>query len=309
VKLTALDVVLGLARPLSAAPTPLESALHSGLAVARQIWAATTWRNNSALWLRYLRYVEEMDAEDTEYSKEETVIAFCQSQAVCPSTRRTYASALKAIFCRLDQPTSLLAMYCLGLQANGATAPQWQAVPATREQVASLLSAAPTLEQRATIHLMWKASARMSDVRSLVKESFQVLRGGCRIVVRWGSTKTTRLQPFSPHNLSVLDAERPMEIIAARVAELRPRQAFTTVDVAAMNRFLRDTLPEAGLTSHSFKRGGITELMGLVEAGAVTLSQVQQAARHQQLESTLRYSGMTAATGAALGTQAATRWL
>jgi len=308
VALTALEVALGLARPQSDNPSPWERALHSGLAVARQIWATTTWRNSSALWLRYLRYVAEMDGEAEIYSKEETAVAFCQAQTVCPASRLTYATTLRAIFTRLGEPTRLLAMYCLGLRADNI-APTRQATPATRSQVTTLLMRATSMELKATIFLMWKASARMSDVRTLVKESFTVQREGCRIVVQWGRTKTTRLQPFSPHGVTVLDSDRSMTILADRIEELQHGQRFTTVTVAKMNDYLRTTLPAAGLTSHSFKRGGVMTLFGRVEQGDLSVAQVQQAARHQRLESTLAYGNNPAVSGPALGSQAATRLL
>ena len=306
---TALDVVLGLAHPLPENPTPQELALHRGLAVARHIWAASTWRSSAYLWRRYQQHAAEMARGPRTYSKEDVAISFCETQAVCPASRHTYATALLSVFKRLGEPVNKFRTYATALTAEGATAPHRQAPPASRAALTTLLMRATDLETKATLFLLWKASARMSDVRSLVKESFVVEREGRRIIISWGPTKTTRLRFNSPHAVTVVDGERPMTILTDRIAQLAPRQRFTTVTVAQMNRFLREMMPQAGLTSHSFKHGSVRHLMQQVELGALTMGQVQQAARHQRLESTLTYEADPTIRGPALGTQTATRLL
>jgi len=307
---TALDVALGLARPLSATPSANELALHHGLSVAKNVWASSTWRTGSALWKRFQVHCEELENEEIPFTKEEAAIAFCDRQSVCEASRHTYAAQLLSIFRRLGEPANLLGTYTVALTAGGATIPTHQAPPATRAQVTTLLLRATNLELKATIFLLWKATARMSDLRNLVKESFLVQNQGRRIIVSWGSTKTTRFNYLqSPHAVTVLDGERPMQIILDRLAELRPGQRFTTVTVSQMNHFLKEMLPAARLTSHSFKHGSVRALMQQVEPGDVTLAQVQQAARHQRLSSTLTYEADPAIRGPALGTQAVTRLL
>ncbi len=306
---TALDVALGLARPLSENPSRYERALHHGLLVCRNIWATTTWRSASALWKRFVLFSREMAKEPRQYTKEEVAIAFCETQSVCEATRHTYAVLLLAIFKRLGEPALKFRTYATALTADGATKSTRQAVPATRTQVTTLLMRATALELKATLFMLWKASARVSDVRSLTKESFIVERNGCRIIVTWGTTKTTRFHPDSPHAVTVLDSDRPMTILTNRLAELQQGQRFTTVTVAKMNQFLKAMLPQAHLTSHSFKRGGVMALFRRVEPGDLTVAQVQQAARHRRIESTLGYGNDPTARGPALGSQTATRLL
>ena len=59
-------------------------------------------------------------------------------------------------------------------------------------------------------------------------------------------------------------------------------------------------------SSHSLKHGAITFLLGLVAKGTLTLEEVARLAKHENVETTIRYGGNPEVVALALGTQRAT---
>jgi hypothetical protein len=238
---------------------------------------------------------------------------FVVAQDILPSSALTYAKSLSATARRFDQPVPLLRLVMSGLAARGAGIPTKQAPPISREELDSLIPRLPR-EYRVPTLLAWKAAARWADMLALTKASFLQLRPQ-EVIIRWGTTKSTRLTPFAPTLWTVVEDPDPQRLMPLihHVNQLpRPDSPFTTLtshDFCRMASRLK-----VKWTAHSMKRGAVTHLIEQAAEGRVDPWIVARLAKHKAglmefPETTLRYAANDPATARMLGTQDATRLL
>jgi hypothetical protein len=183
----------------------------------------------------------------------------------------------------------------------------------TRADLETLLPRLPQ-EYRVPTLLAWKAAARWSDLLTLTKASFIQLQPH-QVIIRWGTTKSTRLTPFAPTLWTVVednDPQRLMPIIHFVNQLPQPQSPFTTLDAHNFDRVTSRL--KVKWTAHSLKRGAVTHLIEQAAEGNVDPWIVARLAKHKAglmefPETTLRYAANDPATAVMLGTQAATRLL
>ena len=90
-----------------------------------------------------------------------------------------------------------------------------------------------------------------------------------------------------------------------KLGHLQPMSRATVTEADSKIRKILGS----GYGTHSAKRGAITQLFKQVADGNVRLDEVQHLAKHQSIESLLRYNSDPVTTALALGTQKATRKL
>jgi hypothetical protein len=134
----------------------------------------------------------------------------------------------------------------------------------------------------------------MGDLAALKKESFISVEPH-RVILKWNTTKTTRLNPHSFVLWTVIEDRSPERLapIVNRVLAMRPGEKFTTTTAASFDRYtLQHNMP---WTAHSFKRGALTHLMRAALDKKVPRQVVWFLAKHSDgwnqgvPESTLRY--------------------
>eukprot|EP00760_Papus_ankaliazontas_P024600 PhM_4_TR2396/c7_g2_i1/m.61168 len=260
-------------------------------------WAHSTWATRLRLWDRLQRRGATTPIEAVRY---------LSRLRNTPQTLHTYAKALRAMFTFLKVPTTALDLYISTLQTMGALVPRHQAKPITPALLKELLPHLP-VDVRATVLLCYKAAGRWTETASLTRTSFpEVTRS--EVVVYWGHhTKTTRKNPYNPSMYTVVMGDGTAQI-AERIEVLRPGQPMTSYSAQQVTRVMRRVLG-LGFSSHSLKHGAITELLGAVARGALTMEEVMRIAKHKQMETTLRYAGDPATTARAIGTQRASSLL
>jgi hypothetical protein len=148
----------------------------------------------------------------------------------------------------------------------------------------------------------------------LTKASFLQLRPQ-QIIIRWGTTKSTRMTPFAATLWTVvedIDPQRLMPIVHHINQLATPETPFTTLTSHQFDNVTR----RLGVkwTAHSMKRGAVTLLVEAAAQGKVNPWIVSRLAKHKAgltefPESTLRYAANEPATALMLGTQFATRLL
>jgi len=275
---------------------------------ARGTWAPTTATARVRLWDRFTAF----HLEHPTASLDLALAKFTVAQDVLPSTALTYAKQLHATVSRFGVTAPILRLVMSGLLARGAGMPTHQAPAISRVELDSLLLQLP--ERFATPCLLaWKCAARWADLLPLQRHHFLVTEEK-RIVVRWGTTKSTRLTPFAPTLWTVIDDDDPTRLrpILARIAALGHGEPFTTVTTAELDRELYRH--RVKWTAHSLKRGAVTTLIeaaaeGLVDPWIVARLAKHKSALHEFPETTLRYAANDPATALMLGTQLATRLL
>ena len=275
---------------------------------ARGTWAPTTATARARLWDRFAEYHRSHPTSSLDLA----LAKFTVTQDVLPSTALTYAKQLHATVGRFGMTAPILRLVMSGLLARGAGTPTHQAPAITRTELDGLLRQLP--ERFATPCLLaWKCAARWADLLPLQRQHFLQAEPS-RIIIRWGTTKSTRLTPYAPTLWTVVDDESPTRLmpIIARVAALGPGEPFTTVTTAELDRELYRH--RVKWTAHSLKRGAVTTLIeaaaeGLVDPWVVARLAKHKSALHEFPETTLRYAANDPATALMLGTQQATKLL
>jgi hypothetical protein len=138
------------------------------------IWAVKTWADRASIWRRMQEHTERAGIQHLPLGLQ--AVAFVSNAPdLSNATRLTYSYGLQSILRRLDHHAPMLAVYSSALAAAGAGIPTEQAVPATREQVRTLVTWAITelhnIALAVAIYLMFKTASRFDDVAHLTKAS------------------------------------------------------------------------------------------------------------------------------------------
>jgi hypothetical protein len=141
----------------------------------------------------------------------------------------------------------------------------------------------------------------------LEKDDF-LLVTPARVTIYWGQkTKSSRTDPSKEYLFTVLEGDLVPEI-AAQVALLPPKTPLCTTTTAQMTSILREEFG-SDFSSHSFKCGAVTFLLGEVAAGKLELPMVSRLAKHAATKTTIAYGRNLGVNALALGTANATKLL
>ena len=215
--------------------------------VVQSVWARSTWANRIALWERWRNY----HATHQMVSTDASMTAFVETRQVLPQTKFQYARELAALAARFRMPDQILRLYIHGQQARWAAVPLRQAVPATRLQIARLMSLLQPRDATA-VFLAWKSASRWNDVQQLCRENF-VKCDDQAIIIRWGVTKTTRRQPYQPHQYTVV-IDQNMSRHVNTIRRLRPRESLTKLSTQQLVERMKSDPELSALGAHSIKR-------------------------------------------------------
>ena len=277
---------------------PLASAAQS----ISTVWARDTWTTRLRLWRGLSDHSRRLNIA---VHHPLAATAYLQSLPVSIQTQHQYGKQIHALLRRMGHPTAGLSLFLSSLVKRGATIPQRQAPPITRQQLRLFASSLPPRE-RAAVLLCWKTASRWGDIVALTRAHL-VFVSPTRIIVSWKTLpKGAQRQPFRADSYTVIEGEWTEEI-AAVVATLPRSQNLTTMTTAQLAaQFAKRGLP---YTAHSIKRGAITQLLQAVSRGELTFEAVMRVAKHLSPETTIRYGADLEATALALGTHLATRRL
>lgn len=268
---------------------------HTAIRAITPALATSTWQSRSSLWNR----LQEFGTDTTPT----TAVSFVHGLEVSVQSKLAYAKSLKATFMQMGMECRPMEMYIKALQAQGALVPISQARAIRRVEMQRLI---PNLskEDAAMITLVWKAASRWTETARLKKINF-VSSTPMEVIVSWGQgTKSTRLNPYTTSMYTVITGPGT-ERVHRRVTQMSDTEPFSSLSVERMNVMLRRLLGP-GFTTHGFKHGAIEELMEAVGRNELSLEDVMRLAKHQQVETTLRYAGNPEVTARALKTQRAT---
>jgi integrase len=301
-----LDIMLG--RAAQRARSPLTAAV---MATATNTWAQSTVKNRDGLWQRWQVWASNNRA----ISPGTDLARFVESLRALPSSKMTYAKGLAAIMQRMHQPVPILRLYISGLRATGALIPQRQAVPLCRRSLERLLQLLSPPLQAAAL-LAWKTASRWNDLLGLKRKSFLLVEPQ-RVVIRWGETKTSRVNPFAASLWTVVDDDSPARLrplIQHIESLIHPEAPFLQLSTADLDRWMARQNLE--WRAHSFKRGALNVLMRhLAETQDERLKAlIPLLAKHAHPiqafpSTTLGYVTDHVNTALALNTQAVTRLL
>lgn len=289
--------ILGASRTFVAAvagitgPTALRTEVEEAILPAL---ARSTWGARASMWRR----LEQ--AGDTTPT---AAVSFLARMEVTIQSKLTYAKSLKATFTQMGIPCRPVEMYITALLAQGAAVPVHQALAIKRSQVMKLVGSL-SKDEAAMVTLVWKAVSRWSEAAGLTKANF-IKVSPTEVIISWGQgTKSSRLNPYRESMFTVLVGPGT-ERVFHRIRQMKGDEPFCRLSTDQMNAILKRKLG-AGYTTHGFKHGAVETLMEEVEKGTLTLEDVMKIAKHQQLETTLRYAGNVEATARALNTQKVT---
>lgn len=235
----------------------------------------------------------------------ENAVKAIDSLGVSLGTKMQYAKAAQAIFPELAESLAIK-LYKRALAKQGAAMPIRQAKPLEPYQVVML---AESLDRRTALVAMlaYKAAARWSEVCQLRREDFLAVSPSS-ITISWRNIpKASQIQPFRQDMFAVIEGSFT-PLICEIVSEVPPGEQLSTTSTERMSLLMTQILG-SGYTTHSLKRGAVTQAMEHVAAGAISLENVMRLSKHKSLEMLLRYAGKDERTALALGTQNVSRLL
>lgn len=306
------------------APATTEEKLVRGVETAvSSMWAASTWRARAQLWRRFTAFVKKNNISSWPPGLQAASFITSATANVAVTSRLTYAKDLAAIMRRLGQPVPLMGMLCTALRADGGTIPTTQAVPASRSQIAFLFNTAVAQHNTTlafAIWIAWKTCSRWDDILTLQKRHFIYSNGHDTIVIEWGATKSTRLDPYRASGWTVIQEDRNQALIRSLTAIVRALPSMDSFFISdwTTSRFIRWTQSHErteSLTAHSIKRGAVGFLMMMAARGLlhdpriISVLAKHKDALHEFQSTTLRYAPNKVHTARMLGTQHATRLL
>ena len=266
------------------------------------MWASRTWSTRARLWERFQGFCTWRRIERNPIH----AVTFLQMLPISVQTRLTYGRNLMTLFNLAGANINPLKFFVRALQAEGAGEPMHQMTPLTPHLLCRLRSNLEANES-VTMLICWKSASRWSETASLRKENFVEVNSN-RIIIWWGrGTKTSRCNPWKKSMYTVISGQGTLEI-ADHLRILKSYDVLCRTTVRKMDSKIRDILG-AGFGTHSAKRGAITMLFREVAQGKLTLEDLKNLAKHQEIESLLRYNSDPVTTALALGTAKATSLL
>ena len=215
----------------------------------------------------------------------------------------SYGRGLMTLFNLIGLNTVPIKFFCKALQAQGAEEPVHQMQPLTPFLLNKIRRRCAQSESQ-TLLMCWKAASRWSETANLTKDKFVEISPQ-KVVIAWGrGTKATRCNPWRESMYTVIQGQGTIEL-AQYVRTLRSWDRMCRTNVREMDRNIKRVLGE-GFGTHSAKRGAVTQLFQEVVKGTVGIEDVKKLAKHQQIESLLRYNSNPVTTALALGTGKAT---
>ena len=270
------------------------------LRVARSVWANSTWEARQHLWARFNEFCSRWSLDPAKHF-DYCVAVFVESTraTTLPASRLKYSLDLTAIGSRLGHDLTLTRLYQAGLRATGALVPTEQASPVTIEQLRHLAARA-TLQRQgqrlyAALFLLWKSASRWDDISRLVRRQI-VKSGPDEIIINWrDNTKTTRADPFRPDSQTAIrhDPRIPQEVLTA-LDQLEPTEPIFAHTTQWFEAWLKQELPQAGITAHSFKTAAISIVARAAADKTIPLRLIPLLAKHKTATqdlptTTLRY--------------------
>ena len=225
-------------------------------------------------WSTDMDYCIAMFVESTRFS-------------TAPATRLKYSLDLTAVATRIgfkDLPLSR--MYQGGLRASGALIPTEQATPITLEQLQQLQARALTQRRGtallAALFILWKSASRWSDVSNITSKQIARITP-TEIVVHWSDrTKTTRSDPHRPDSqVAIRHLPQIPPIIIDALISLTPDEPLWPHTTEWFNRWLKEALPNASITAHSFKTAALAIIARGCISNRLPISLVALVAKHK----------------------------
>lgn len=273
----------------------------AALQAMEHAWAPSTWRARCSLWTRFRKWATSRPMNPI------TAVAFIkQVRTATIQGKHPMSKTLKALFGYMGHNTTAFTIYQKSLVAQGALIPLHQAKAIMRPQVLKL-SATVRRQCRGTaiaVKTSWKICGRWMETASITPSMCPVITP-TRIVIAWGQKhKSGRQKPFSKHMFTVIEGEWTAEI-AAHLKTMQRDQPLSKWSTQKISNAMKKLFGKE-YSSHSLKHGAITFLLGLVAKGILTLEEVARLAKHENVETTIRYGGNPEVVALALGTQRAT---
>lgn len=305
---------------LQAQSADMVATARSALAMIGKMWADTTWQSRANEWKRFLAFCMERHL-DPFHQLDWAAVLWAESlrASALPASRLRYVSDIMAIASRLGLATPIGRMYASGLRRSGALVPQNQAPAISVEQMQLLRNAALTQPSDnrlcAVLFLMWKSASRADEVLRLQgKQILQVEAN--RLIIYWGDrTKTSAANPFRLDMYTIVQHEPalpPTLLATFQHLQAHPEEYLINHTTSWLDRWLADTMPDAGLSAHSIKRGALGFLAKQIVDGHLDANLLAVMAKHKrgiQLpfdETTARYIANKCDLATIVGTQHAT---
>lgn len=224
---------------------------------------------------------------------------------LAPSTKMQYIKAAEAIFPAMKD-TSALRLFKRAIAKECAAAPIRQAKPICAHQVVTVIMEVDYMTAMA-VAIAYKTAARWSEVCSLRVKDF-IYSSPERVIINWRNLpKASQLDPHRPDMFAVIEGNFT-PLVHHGIAKMRDGAPLCRTTVRQINALLGKILgPE--YSSHSLKRGAVTTAMESVQSGLITIEDVARLAKHQDINTTIRYAGNLTSLALALGTQKVTRML
>lgn len=271
-------------------------------AMAEDALVSTTWTARAQLWNRFARWCQVFKMAETPQSAALFVAAITQKK----STRRNYISQIKNFGAAMgrweaDNPT-LIRMN--ELNSKGHQEENEQAVPMKHEELMALATRCVMTgkhDDAALLCVGWWTAARVGDLTNLLISDVQMR--GAEVLVDWHKSKTLKQNPFRETRYSRANVttwpQQAVEWLKKRVSEGRKEENVFDTTPRTVRGLLRTQRIE--LSDHSIRRGALWHVCYLLVSGKTPLAfgvstatrqpldMVRLVARHESIQTTLRY--------------------